>query len=208
MRILIVTDAWFPQTNGVVHTLAQTAAWLGRFGHEVRLITPQDFRTFPCPTYPEIRISVFPYKQVAKTIARFSRMPCTSRRKARWGWPRAATASESQSEVHDFVSHAVPAVFEGAVSDSAVGVVCGAHVVSQRRRALHGEHEDRAGAARGARLQEARALAAWCGYGRSFVLTTRRFSICRGRSLLMSGALLSRRTSMRFCACRGRDPRS
>jgi glycosyltransferase involved in cell wall biosynthesis len=68
---MIVTDAWFPQTNGVVHTLAQTAAWLGRFGHDVRLITPQDFRTFPCPTYPEIRIAVFPYKQVAQTIAAF-----------------------------------------------------------------------------------------------------------------------------------------
>jgi glycosyltransferase involved in cell wall biosynthesis len=71
MRIMIVTDAWFPQTNGVVHTLAQTAAWLGRFGHEVRLITPQDFRTFACPTYPEIRISVFPYRQVAQAIAAF-----------------------------------------------------------------------------------------------------------------------------------------
>src|ERR1041384_7116329 len=71
MRIMIVTDAWFPQTNGVVHTLAQTAAWLSRFGHEVRLITPQNFRTFPCPSYPEIRISVFPYKQVAQTIAAF-----------------------------------------------------------------------------------------------------------------------------------------
>jgi glycosyltransferase involved in cell wall biosynthesis len=68
---MIVTDAWFPQTNGVVRTLAQTAAWLERFGHEVRLITPQDFRTFACPTYPEIRIAVFPYKQVAQTIAAF-----------------------------------------------------------------------------------------------------------------------------------------
>jgi glycosyltransferase involved in cell wall biosynthesis len=71
MRIMIVTDAWFPQTNGVVNTLAQTAAWLGRFGHEVRLITPQDFHTVPCPTYPEIRVSVFPYRQVAKSIAAF-----------------------------------------------------------------------------------------------------------------------------------------
>ena len=43
---MIVSDAWFPQTNGVVNTLAQTAAWLGRFGHEVRMVTPQDFRTF------------------------------------------------------------------------------------------------------------------------------------------------------------------
>jgi len=35
MRIMIVTDAWFPQTNGVVSTLAQTVSWLARFGHEV-----------------------------------------------------------------------------------------------------------------------------------------------------------------------------
>jgi glycosyltransferase involved in cell wall biosynthesis len=71
MRVMIVSDAWFPQTNGVVNTLAQTAAWLGRFGHEVRMITPQDFHTVPCPTYPEIRVSIFPYRQVAKTIAEF-----------------------------------------------------------------------------------------------------------------------------------------
>src|ERR1700679_4209763 len=50
MRIMIVSDAWFPQTNGVVNTLAETAASLGRFGHEVRLATPRDFATFPCPT--------------------------------------------------------------------------------------------------------------------------------------------------------------
>lgn len=71
MRILIVSDAWFPQTNGVVQTLAQTAAWLGRFGHEVRLVTPRDFRNFPCPTYPEIRISLFPYRSLATKIRKF-----------------------------------------------------------------------------------------------------------------------------------------
>jgi len=71
MRILIVTDAWFPQTNGVVHTLAQTAAWLGRFGHEVRLITPTQFRSMPCPTYPEIRLSVLPYRRMAGLIRAF-----------------------------------------------------------------------------------------------------------------------------------------
>jgi glycosyltransferase involved in cell wall biosynthesis len=71
MRILIVTDAWFPQTNGVVVTLAHTAAWLGRFGHEVRFITPRDFRNVACPTYPEIRLSVFPYRGVRKRIDAF-----------------------------------------------------------------------------------------------------------------------------------------
>src|SRR5258708_10407907 len=72
MRIMIVTDAWFPQTNGVVSTLAQTAAWLGRFGHEVRMITPRDFRSIACPTYPEIRLSLRPYKKVEEHILAFS----------------------------------------------------------------------------------------------------------------------------------------
>src|SRR5215469_10561919 len=71
MRILIVSDAWFPQTNGVVNTLAQTAAWLGRFGHEVRLAIPRDFRTVPCPTYPEIRISLNPMPRLARCIEAF-----------------------------------------------------------------------------------------------------------------------------------------
>jgi glycosyltransferase involved in cell wall biosynthesis len=72
MRIMIVTDAWFPQTNGVVGTLAQTAAWLGRFGHEVRIITPRDFHSVACPTYPEIRLSILPYKKVKRSILAFS----------------------------------------------------------------------------------------------------------------------------------------
>ena len=71
MRIMIVSDAWFPLTNGVVTTLAQTATWLGRFGYEVRMVTPRDFDTIPCPTYPEIRIAVFPYRNVARRIRSF-----------------------------------------------------------------------------------------------------------------------------------------
>ena len=69
---MIVTDAWFPQTNGVVSTLAQTAAWLGRFGHEVRIINPRDFRSVACPTYPEIRLSLLPYKQLRRSILAFA----------------------------------------------------------------------------------------------------------------------------------------
>ncbi len=69
---MIVTDAWFPQTNGVVRTLAQTAAWLGRFGHEVRTLTPRDFRSIACPTYPEIRLSLFPGRAVRRAIDAFA----------------------------------------------------------------------------------------------------------------------------------------
>jgi len=71
MRIMIVTDAWFPQTNGVVRTLAQTSEWLRRFGHDVRMLTPQDFRSIACPTYPEIRLSLLPSRLVRQKISEF-----------------------------------------------------------------------------------------------------------------------------------------
>lgn len=72
MKVMIVSDAWYPQTNGVVSTLSQTALWLGRFGHEVQMITPNDFRNIPCPTYPEIRLSLFPYRGVRRRIRAFA----------------------------------------------------------------------------------------------------------------------------------------
>jgi glycosyltransferase involved in cell wall biosynthesis len=71
MRIMIVTDAWYPQTNGVVNTLAQTAACLDRFGHEVAITSPRDFRTIPCPSYPEIRVAVKPMAALARKFAHF-----------------------------------------------------------------------------------------------------------------------------------------
>lgn len=52
MKIMIVTDAWEPQVNGVVRTLKSTARELTALGHRVELLTPLEFRTVPCPTYP------------------------------------------------------------------------------------------------------------------------------------------------------------
>jgi glycosyltransferase involved in cell wall biosynthesis len=69
---MIVTDAWFPQTNGVVSTLSQTAACLTRFGHEVRTITPGEFRSIGCPTYPEIRLALFPSRKIRDSIVDFA----------------------------------------------------------------------------------------------------------------------------------------
>ncbi len=56
--ILIVTDAWHPQINGVVRSLERTAEELEAIGTRVEFLTPQGFRTLPCPTYPEIRLSL------------------------------------------------------------------------------------------------------------------------------------------------------
>lgn len=58
MKILIVTDAWTPQVNGVVFTLGHTCRELAAMGHQIEVIQPGLFRSVPCPTYPEIRLSV------------------------------------------------------------------------------------------------------------------------------------------------------
>lgn len=58
MRILVATDAWEPQVNGVVRTLARTIAECRAMGHEVEIISPAQFKTMPLPTYPEIKIAM------------------------------------------------------------------------------------------------------------------------------------------------------
>ncbi len=74
MRIVIVTDAWKPQVNGVVRTLSMLVGELELAGHHVTMITPDGFNTVACPTYPEIRLSLFPAAKVARLIK--ASQPC------------------------------------------------------------------------------------------------------------------------------------
>jgi glycosyltransferase involved in cell wall biosynthesis len=62
MRILIATDAWEPQVNGVVRTLSRTIAEMRAMGHEVDVISPDQFPTLPMPTYPEIKLALGAYE--------------------------------------------------------------------------------------------------------------------------------------------------
>ncbi len=70
-RILIVSDAWHPQVNGVVRTLATTANELRALGHTVEVLGPDRFITFPMPTYPDIRMSLFPRRKLSRIIESF-----------------------------------------------------------------------------------------------------------------------------------------
>ncbi len=72
VKVMIVTDAWEPQVNGVVRTLTQTRRELEAMGHIVDMITPLEFKTVPCPTYPEIRLSILPAKRVRERIEKFA----------------------------------------------------------------------------------------------------------------------------------------
>lgn len=68
MKILIVTDAWHPQVNGVVRTLTTTRQELERLGHAVEVIAPDRFRTIAMPTYPEIRLALRPGARLFRMI--------------------------------------------------------------------------------------------------------------------------------------------
>lgn len=58
MRVLVATDAWEPQINGVVRTLQQVRALAPALGMETRFVTPDEFPTLPMPGYPEIRLAL------------------------------------------------------------------------------------------------------------------------------------------------------
>lgn len=72
MRIAICTDAWHPQINGVVRSLAMTVSQLIERGHEVELITPSQFRTMPMPGYGEIRLALAPRFGTRRTLTDFA----------------------------------------------------------------------------------------------------------------------------------------
>ena len=67
-RVALVTDAWHPQVNGVVRTLGHVCEGLRSRGHEVFVISPQDYRSFPCPTYPEIRLALTTRRRLERRL--------------------------------------------------------------------------------------------------------------------------------------------
>jgi len=69
MRILVATDAWHPQVNGVVRTLIMTADAAKALGAEVSFLTPESFRTFAMPSYRDLRLALPRPAKVARLIA-------------------------------------------------------------------------------------------------------------------------------------------
>jgi glycosyltransferase involved in cell wall biosynthesis len=72
MKLALVTDAWFPQTNGVVRTLSTTVEHLRAQGVEVKVFEPRGYRTVPCPTYPEIRLALFAGGDLGRQLDEFA----------------------------------------------------------------------------------------------------------------------------------------
>jgi glycosyltransferase involved in cell wall biosynthesis len=72
LKVMIVTDAWAPQVNGVVRTLEMLGRELQQLGHDVRYVTPEGRTTVPLPTYSEIRLSLFAQRTLEEEIREFA----------------------------------------------------------------------------------------------------------------------------------------
>ena len=70
-KIAIVTDAWYPQINGVVTTLTKTIHHLQDFGFDVKTITPDRFKSVPCPSYNEISLALAGPKKIEEELLKF-----------------------------------------------------------------------------------------------------------------------------------------
>ena len=70
MKILIVTDAWYPQVNGVCRTLKNLGDELKKIGHQVEYIEPNQFFTVPMPKYNEIKLSINVWPRVGRLISK------------------------------------------------------------------------------------------------------------------------------------------
>jgi 1,2-diacylglycerol 3-alpha-glucosyltransferase/glucuronosyltransferase len=68
MRVLVATDAWRPQVNGVVRTLASLVRAAQKLGVEIEFLSPEGFWTVPVPTYPGLRLALPSRKRIAERI--------------------------------------------------------------------------------------------------------------------------------------------
>jgi glycosyltransferase involved in cell wall biosynthesis len=68
MRVLVATDAWHPQVNGVVRTLTSLARSAKGLGVDIQFLSPEGFRTFPLPTYPGLRLAWPRRARIARRI--------------------------------------------------------------------------------------------------------------------------------------------
>ncbi|GLS44529.1 glycosyltransferase family 4 protein [Methylobacterium brachythecii] len=68
MRVLIATDAWAPQVNGVVRTLTSLQKSASRVGMEIVFLSPEGFSTFPLPSYPGLNLAIPDSREIARRI--------------------------------------------------------------------------------------------------------------------------------------------
>lgn len=71
MKLLLATDAWHPQVNGVVRTLDNISRELREMGHDVRVLSPESKKTWRLPSYPEIQLAFYFQSEVGRLVQEY-----------------------------------------------------------------------------------------------------------------------------------------
>ena len=158
MRILIATDAWHPQVNGVVRTLTSLARSASALGAEIEFLTPDGFPSFELPTYPGLRVAwTKPARDRPQDRGGIAgRHSYRDRGTDRMGGARLLPSS--QAGVHDVLYDALSGIHRGTLDHSGVAELCGAAAFSCGGRHDDGRHFVAQAGTQRKRLPKARQL--------------------------------------------------
>ena len=140
MRVLIATDAWHPQVNGVVRTLTSLAEAAKSLGVSIEFLTHEGFPTIPLPTYANLRLAI-PGRRRDRTAHRGGksrRHPHRDRGADRVC--RARLLPAARAAVHHELHHVLSGIHRGARTDPGVVELCGAAPLPRRRNGDDGFH--------------------------------------------------------------------
>ena len=110
MNIACVTDAWKPQVNGVVRTLETVAREAEALGHRIHIIHPGQFRTLPCPGYPEIRLAAGCRRELGRRLEALGADRNPYRHRGAAGLGSAALVLAQPADVHHLPAYPFPRI--------------------------------------------------------------------------------------------------
>jgi glycosyltransferase involved in cell wall biosynthesis len=157
MKVLVATDAWPPQVNGVVRTLKSLERAAAKLGVTIDFLSPDGFPSFPVPTYPGLRLALPSRRRIAGT----HRGCCARCHPYRDRGPDRLCSTrllpKARPALYDELHDAISGIYRGAFTDSGkLGLRCSALVSFRRKRDDGGDAfaDQRTGRARLSRISD------------------------------------------------------
>ena len=182
MRILIATDAWHPQVNGVVRTLTSLARSAAALGAEIDFLTPDGFPSMALPTYPGLRIALPNRREIAERIEAAAPDAIHIATEGPIGWAvRAYCRRRKLAFTTSYTTRFPEYIAVRSIIPASVEL-CGVAALSCGGRHDHDRDRLAAAGTRRARFRQARHLDARRRHRAVHARRIRPSSICRGRS--------------------------
>ena len=194
MRVLVATDAWHPQVNGVVRTLTSLAASARKLGVEVVFLNPEGFASMPVPTYPGLRCALPSPREIARRIEQARPDAIHIATEGTIGHLVRHYCLQARPSLHHQLYDAISRIHRGAAADPGSLDLRGAAPLPFRRHRHDGLDPLADRRVHAARFQATSACGRAASTPTSSSPSARSISVCRGRSSCASGASPSRRT--------------